>query len=146
MSVWEWLTAAAVLMGLEVMAPGAIFIWLAASAACMALLVTVIDPFDWRIQLMVFSVLAVVATYLGRNWIRRNSQPTEEPYLNQRHLQYVGRVLTLSEPIVNGDGRVRVDDSTWKVRGIELPAGTVVRVVDADSAVLIVEPVDTAPP
>lgn len=141
MNAWEWLTVAAVLLGLEVMAPGAFFIWVAASAAVMAALVSALPFGDWRLQLMVFAVLSVVSSVLGRNWVRQAVQPTDEPHLNQRNRQYLGRVFTLNEPIVNGDGRVRVDDSTWKVRGEELPAGTLVRVIDVDGAVLIVEPV-----
>jgi membrane protein implicated in regulation of membrane protease activity len=138
MGVWEWLTLAAVLLGLEVLAPGALFIWLSLSALAMAGLVLLFDGIDWRWQAIIYSALALFVTFLGRSWLRRSSGPTDEPYLNQRNRQYIGRVLTLTEPIVNGHGRVRVDDTTWKVRGEDLPAGAQIRVVDVDGSVLLV--------
>jgi hypothetical protein len=38
---------------------------------------------------------------------------SDQPKLNRRGEQYVGRTFTLEEPIVNGHGKIRVDDSTW---------------------------------
>jgi len=142
MDFWEWLTAAAVLLGLEVLAPGAIFIWLALAALAMACVAFFFAGIDWRWQAILFSALAIIVTYLGRSWLRRTGGPPDEPWLNQRNRQYLGRVLTLNESIVNGHGRVRVDDTTWKVRGPDLPAGAQVRVVDVDGSVLIVNPAD----
>jgi len=142
MDFWEWLSLAAVLLGLEVLAPGAIFIWLALSALTMAGVVFFMPGVDWRWQAILFSALALVVTFLGRHWLRQSSGPSDEPFLNQRNRQYVGRVLTLNEPIVNGHGRVRVDDTTWKVRGQDLPAGSQVTVVDVDGSVLIVNLAD----
>jgi len=144
MEFWEWLSVAAVFLGLEVLAPGAIFLWLALSALAMAGLVFFVADIDWRWQAILFSTLAIVVTFLGRSWLRRSSGQTDEPWLNQRNRQYLGRVLTLNEAIVNGHGRVRVDDTTWKVRGRDLPAGAQVRVVDVDGSVLIVNPADTS--
>ena len=48
----------------------------------------------------------------------------------------------MSEPIVNGRGRIVVDDSSWKVEGPDLPAGATIEVVSADGVVLAVEPAD----
>lgn len=52
------------------------------------------------------------------------SIPTSRFSLNRRHDALIGRVFTLDEPIVQGAGRVRVDDSTWRVTGPDRPAGT----------------------
>jgi membrane protein implicated in regulation of membrane protease activity len=59
--------------------------------------------------------------------------------LNRRAEQYVGRVFTLSEPIVNGTGKIRVDDSSWKVSGADCDANTKVKVISVDGTVLKVE-------
>ena len=40
---------------------------------------------------------------------------------------------------MNGVGKVVVDDSTWRVKGPDLPAGTHVRVVGVDGVVFVVE-------
>jgi inner membrane protein len=140
MTFWEWLTVAAVLFGLEVLAPLALFIWLAIAALVLSVLVC-LAPIDWRWQMIIFSGVAIAVTFTGRAFLRRASGTTDEPHLNQRNRQYVGRVLTLSEAIENGHGRVRVDDTTWKVRGADLPAGTQVQVTDVDGSVLVVNPV-----
>jgi inner membrane protein len=46
----------------------------------------------------------------------------------------------LEEPIVQGVGRVRIDDSVWRIAGPDLPAGAKVRVETADGALLKVVP------
>mgnify|MGYP001554725044 CR=1 FL=1 len=56
----------------------------------------------------------------------------------------MGRVCTLDPPIENGLGTVVVDDSTWRVKGPDLPAGTHVRVTDVDGVVFIVAPEEQA--
>ena len=66
---------------------------------------------------------------------------TDQPALNRRGEQYIGRTLTLDEPIVNGQGKIRVDDTTWKVEGDDMPAGTRVTVIGVDSVVLKVAPI-----
>ena len=48
----------------------------------------------------------------------------------------------LDQPIENGFGKVTVDDSTWKIKGADLPAGSKVRVVGADNTILNVEAED----
>ena len=54
-----------------------------------------------------------------------------------RDSQYVGRVFTLEAPVVNGYGKIRVDDSTWKVAvNQDCPAGAKLRIVDADVRVV----------
>ena len=54
----------------------------------------------------------------------------------------MGRTFTLDEPIVNGLGKVRVDDSTWKISGEDCAAGSKVRVVDVDGVVFRVEVIE----
>ena len=45
----------------------------------------------------------------------------------------------LSEPILNGFGRVALDDSVWRIAGPDLGAGQRIRIVGHDGAVLKVE-------
>jgi hypothetical protein len=61
---------------------------------------------------------------------------------NQRGQQYTGRILTLDDPIIDGIGKVRVDDSVWRVTGPDLPAGAQIRVVGVDGVDFIVEGAD----
>jgi inner membrane protein len=59
--------------------------------------------------------------------------------LNRRGHALIGRVFTLETPIVDGAGRIRVGDSSWRVVGPSAPAGASVRVVRVDGATLVVE-------
>ena len=61
------------------------------------------------------------------------------PNLNRRSRALVGQVLTLDAPIVGGEGRVRIGDSSWRVIGPDLPLGRSVRVVRVEGATLVVE-------
>ena len=49
------------------------------------------------------------------------------------------RVFTLDAFIINGIGKIRVDDSTWKIDGADCPSGTKVRVAGIENTVLKVE-------
>ena len=44
--------------------------------------------------------------------------------------------------IINGTGKVTVDDSTWKVKGPDLPVGTHIKVTGVDGVVFRVEATD----
>jgi len=72
---------------------------------------------------------------------KSEDQETDQPALNQRNQRYLGRVVVLSEPIANGFGKIKVDDSQWKVTGEDAEAGTRVRVTEIDGSILHVEPV-----
>jgi membrane protein implicated in regulation of membrane protease activity len=73
---------------------------------------------------------------LSRLYFAHHPIETDQPRLNRRGEQYVGRVFTLREPIVNGQGKIRVDDSTWKIQGVDCPSGTKVRVTGVNGVVL----------
>jgi membrane protein implicated in regulation of membrane protease activity len=48
-------------------------------------------------------------------------------------------VFTLEKPIVDGAGTIRIEDTIWRVRGPDLPAGSRVKIASADGANLAVE-------
>jgi membrane protein implicated in regulation of membrane protease activity len=65
---------------------------------------------------------------------------TDEPNLNRRGDQYVGRVFTLEEPIENGFGKVKVDDSIWKVEAkTDIESGKKIKVTAVEGTILQVE-------
>ena len=92
-------------------------------------------------QLFVFTVLSVISVVAWRVYLKNNPIQTDAPTLNRRGQQYVGRVFTLTEAIVNGVGKIKVDDTLWKVNGKDAPVGKGVRVVKVDGAILQVETV-----
>src|SRR3954469_22425912 len=132
---WHWLVLAVVLAAAETFLPGAVALWFAAAAAVIGLLLVVI-PIPWQWQLIGFGVLGIVALLLFRSYRQRYPQADEQPNLNQRGQQYVGRELVLIDAIEQGSGKARLGDGVWKVSGPELPAGARVRVVGVDGTIL----------
>jgi membrane protein implicated in regulation of membrane protease activity len=59
-----------------------------------------------------------------------------ESRLNRRAEVYIGRTFTLERPIIDGRGRLRVDDTMWLVEGPDLPAGTRVQVTSVSNTLL----------
>lgn len=80
-------------------------------------------------------------------WMHKRSlaaEPASVAGLNTLGVRLVGSVIQLDRPIVGGRGRVRVADSFWAVEGVDLPAGSHVRVRQARGAVLLVEAVESS--
>lgn len=140
---WHWWIAGVGLVALEILVPGTFFLWLGVSAGATGLLLLALPHLEWQHQMLVFSVLAVGSIYLGRKLWRPERRETDQPTLNRRGEQYVGRVVTLAEPIANGRGKARIGDTLWLVSGEDMPVGTEVRVIGIEGTVLRVEPVAT---
>ena len=139
---WHWWILAGILLILELLAPTAFFLWLGISAGMMGLLLMVMGGMNLEVQLVLFAVFAVISTILWRRFRDRNPLPSDQPTLNRRGAQYIGRTFTLKEAIVNGVGKIEVDDSSWRVTGPDQPEGTRVQVIGLDGVVFRVQPVD----
>jgi inner membrane protein len=136
---WYWLIAAVVMIIFEMVLPAAYFLWMGISAFVVGLLLYAIPTMPLLIQVVIFGVLSVVTLLLYKRHQRLNPVVKDEPSLNRRGEQYIGRSFTLDEAIVNGVGKVKVDDTTWKVKGPDMPAGMHVRVLSVDGTVFNVE-------
>jgi membrane protein implicated in regulation of membrane protease activity len=82
---------------------------------------------------------ALTFLILGRAYFAKNPIRSEQPLLNERTLQYQGRVFTIVEPIIDGVGKVQIDGSLWRVEGADCAVGTRVRVIKASGMHLGVE-------
>ena len=136
---WHWWVAAIGLIVVEALVPGAIFLWLGVSAAVVGAILLAAPELSWEYQLLIFAVLSVGSVIGWRAYHKRHPTETDLPNLNRRGEQYVGRLITLDDPIVNRVGKIRLDDTSWKVAGQDLPAGARVRVIGVDGVVLQVE-------
>ncbi len=136
---WYWLVAAVVMIVIEMLLPLAYFLWMGVSAFIVGLLLFAIPSMPLLIQVIIFGALSIITLVLYKKHEKANPTVNDEPNLNRRGEQYVGRIFTLDEAIVNGVGKVKVDDSTWKVKGADMPAGAKVRVMSVDGTVFNVE-------
>ncbi len=75
-------------------------------------------------------------------WIqyRARQRELDRPTAEHRFgLRYIGEALVLQTPIQNGNGRARLGNRDWDIRGPNLPAGARVRVTGVDGSVLLVD-------
>ena len=133
---WFWLIAGLALCGAEMFAPGVFLLWIGLAAIGVGLLLFAI-PMNLAWTLIVFAALSVAAVFVGRRFYGALSQTEGDATLNRRADQLVGRVVFLETPIVNEEGTARVNDTIWRVRGADLPAGARVRVTGVVNGVVL---------
>lgn len=137
---WFWFVAAGALLVLELSAPGVFFIWLAVAAAATGVIDLAL-PLDWQGEALMFAGLSLVALFLGRPLLRRRHVlDSDQPNLNRRMYDYVGRSYVLKDAIVNGQGKIRIDDTIWDVLGPDLPEGSRIKVTGVEGLRLTVVP------
>ena len=138
--VYFWFGVALALMAAETIVPGAFLLWFGLAALVMGVVVLVIPDLSVLWQATLFAVLSIVAVLVYRKFFRSVVETLgEQPLLNRKVDQMVGRTFVLHEPIVNGFGKVRVNDALWTVTGPDLPAGTRIQVMGADGPTLKVQ-------
>ena len=142
---WGWWIFGIVLFVFEVTAPGAVFMWMGIAAGVVGFAVFFVPDLIWEYQFLIFAVLSVSSILIARHYLKARPIKTDQPSLNRRGSQYIGRVFTLMEPIVDGRGRLHVDDTMWKIEGPDLAEGRKVTVKAVDGGILCVEPQQTAP-
>ena len=138
---WHWLVLGCVFLGLEIIVPGAFFLWLSIATAASALLKFLVPDLSWAVQFVAFSVFCIASLFAWKHFAKDSQEiETDQPNLNQRGQAYKGRILVVSHAIENGVGKVRVADSQWKVTGADAPIGTKVKVIEVNGSVFAVEP------
>jgi membrane protein implicated in regulation of membrane protease activity len=136
---WHWWVLAAALVAVEVFAPSTVFLWPGVAAAVVGLVLLVADDIGWQVQVLLFAALSVISLGIWLGFVRSRLARPAESMLNRRGVQYIGREFVLAQPIVDRQGTLNIDDTTWHIAGEDQDAGKRVRVVSMDGAVLNVE-------
>lgn len=136
---WWWLIGATILGIAELLMPGIFLIWLAAAAAVTGIGALLGIPVAFQFGL--FALLSIGAVQVGRRWYANHPVPSSDPLLNDRAARLIGETVVVAAAIENGRGRVKVGDSVWSAKGPDVPEGARVRIIGAEGACLIVEPV-----
>lgn len=94
---------------------------------------------SWEVQFLLFAVFSVLTALYW--WRRQRSvlRKSDQPGLNMRGSELIGRTFVVHDAIVGGRGKIKVGDGVWMVVGPDTPAGNQVRVVAQDGAILKVE-------
>jgi len=144
LGAWNWIVLGAVLLGLEVFAPGVYLLWIGVAALLTGALSFQLGDaawWGWPAQVIVFLALSLASVIVGRYAFGSDKGESDQPLLNQRERQLVGEISTLEEDLRDGHGRIRLGDTLWLATGPDLPVGTRVRVVGSQGTTLKVEAV-----
>tara|TARA_R110000824_G_scaffold21502_11_gene80158 strand:+ start:1194 stop:1673 length:480 start_codon:yes stop_codon:yes gene_type:complete len=135
---YVWLGLAALLALAELFVPGVFLIWVAAAAAVTGILSLFIDM-TFAGQLTVFGLSTIMAVLGGRRWYLTHNVESENPLLNNRSAQLVGRTVTIVETVSATSGRAKVADGVWPARGPDMKKGMVAKVAAVEGGVLRLE-------
>lgn len=134
-----WGALALLLMAAETLAPGAFLLWMGFAAAAVFLVALFAPGLTLLTQVALFVVLSFLSVLVYQKFFRKRARQSDQPLLNRRAQQHVGRVLPLEQGIVDGRGRIKIGDAFWVVEGPDLVTGTPVRIVGTDGVNLHVE-------
>lgn len=124
----NWLILGIFLVFIEILLPGAYVIWFGLAALVMGGVVALL-PLSVVWQLALFALLSLISVLIGLRVYgsRRQNQPIN---INKiRGSEYIGRHFTLETPVVNGEGRLRLGDSSWIIKGEDCAMGTQIKIV-----------------
>jgi membrane protein implicated in regulation of membrane protease activity len=134
---YGWFLFALILIGVELIAPGYFMLWIGIAALVVGALLVVLPEVSFLSQAVAFVVLALLSCWCYWRFVRPATLgASDQPLLNRRAEQFVGRRYVLDNAIVNGRGKVRVGDSPWLAEGPDLPAGAEVEVIAVEGTTL----------
>jgi hypothetical protein len=138
LGAWNWLILALLLFIMETLVPGVHFLWFGLAAIVVGAL-ALVTGVAWQWQVFAFGIISVLTVFWVRQYARPDVAASDQPDLNIRGQQYVGRSLVVEQAIQNGRGKVRVGDTLWQAEGPDAPVGSRVLVKSARGTVLVVE-------
>jgi len=140
LGAWNWLILAALLLVLELAAPGIFLIWFGIAAGVVGG-VALLSAITWQWQLVLFALLSLAVVVIARKFLPVDETTGGRPLLHRRAHQHIGKTYMVAEPLENGRGKIRIGDTLWRVEGPDAAKGARVTVTGADGVTLIVEPV-----
>jgi membrane protein implicated in regulation of membrane protease activity len=127
---WVWIAVGGIFLLGELISGSGWLLWPAGAAMLTALITAVAVP-SWSAQIVIFVVSAIVATYLGRRFLRPASKGDRD--INDPAPRLIGQQGHAAGAFQNGHGRVFVDGKEWAAElegGGELAAGAPITVTE----------------
>ncbi|HWT15821.1 MAG TPA: NfeD family protein [Patescibacteria group bacterium] len=137
--VYTWWAIALALLALETIIPGASILWFGIAAFIVGAVVFVVPDLPLLGQIAVFGISSLASVAIYWKWFRSHETPSDQPLLNRKADQLVGREFVLDAPIALGRGKLKIGDALWTVEGPDLAAGARVRICKTDGLILRVE-------
>jgi len=139
-NAYHWLALGLLLFAAEALGAAGFLLGTAAAAVVVGVLALMIPGLGIAMELALFAIIAMVASALYLNVFRDEQAANPDP-LNHRAESLIGTEFELAEDLPNGNGRVQIGDTFWRVHADgTLAKGARVRVIDADTMHLTVSP------
>lgn len=142
MSPWWWIAFAVALGALEMATMSFFLIWPALAALALGLIHWLMPGLGGEVQVILFAVLAVALTFVGRGLLNRYGDGEADHNLNARGRQLIGRHAQV-EVFTGPEGTVTIDGIRWQAKWADASRsepGGIVEVTGADGMTLIVRP------
>ncbi len=137
---WHWIAFGAVLIVVEIFAPGGVFLWPALAAIVVGIIDFIAPGMSNSFLLLVWGISSIILVVGWVAYRKKHPAPQSQTSINRRGEQYVGRHFTLAKDIVNGSGELHVDDTRWKiVCNHDISAGNKVKVIAVEGTSLRVD-------
>ena len=139
---WHWWILAGVLLVGEILTFTSFLLWISVAAFITGITKFFAPTIDWQWQLVLFAFLSMVGIFITIMFFKnkKGSEKTGYNALNSRAESYVGKKFTLSTPVINGSGKIKVGDTYWLIHCDEdLADGTKIEVVSTKGTTLIVK-------
>jgi len=144
-SPWWWVAGALALAIIEVLTFSFFLIWPGLAALAVGVLMFLVPDLSGTWQVLLFAVLSVAFTLVGRHLVLTRTPNSDAPGLNQRSAQLVGRTAVVIDGFAAGGvGNVEVDGVRWRARmesGAERPGtGQILEITGAEGMTLVLSP------
>lgn len=137
---WGWIILAAILLGLEILAPGVFFLFFAFAAFIVAAISWLFN-FGWQIEVLIFALIGLASMYAGRRFLKKDREKLAEHPINDPMMALVGQIVVVETAIKNGTGKAKINDSLWTIIGDDAEIGANVKIVDKKDEKFMVEAV-----
>jgi inner membrane protein len=135
---WWWAIGGAIVLILEVLAPGFFLMFIGGAAILTGLVALALD-LSVPAQLILFVIASAVAVVAGKRYYGEKGVDNLTSGINDPSKLLHGRSATVIDPVDEHGGRVKLGDSEWIARGGPAAAGERVLVVEVDGSCLVVE-------
>ena len=119
-SAWHWASLGIILLILETLGAAGFLIGSAIAAFLMAAVISIAPDLNWKWQLAIFSSSAIIFSVIYLKRFANFNENSDQPNLNNRAALHIGKRIQLKEPVINGEGRVQIGDTFWKIKSPDL--------------------------
>ena len=131
----HWLILGIALIILELFVWTVFLLWIGSSAITVGIIFFLLPNVSGLLQLLIFIVLAVVATLLSKKYY---PVKTVDEQLHDKAKKHIGRecmIISIEDEVA----KVQIGESLWFAKGSNLSAGQSVTIIGVESSTFIVE-------